>query len=732
MDKASWTRRAATIQAEVQEHSTFVLMAVHGAAEFHRLKFLTFSIEIKILVWISGEAGATPPEVTDDLLSDECFLEGRVAMTGPDGTTRVFGRPLDCFHHDDVELDLWRPLPDGGGSWQRGGRGLFKPLCGTWRRPSPQQPLQIVVTSDQAKGGSVGELVMHILATMLGKHPELVAKARFQDGLLSILRDTTDCRLDLYIAMFSLQRRISSGLSVFPWGMTSIVVVVPADMGNHPGLLHELSDEFTDGLWCATGVTMLVVAALLLCLRRGRRTPKAALDAVLEVVTPLLGQFMPPGMQETLASKILSSNWVLVTVVIAAAYQGQLLSDLTVLTPHHEIDTVAKLADSKLPVLLPRGIFASELPAELRAQARNYFGNTTALLQMVAEQRTAATLLDPGELGLLMPWLRTPRKLFAFLAPMPRLTTFFASMKGSPYVEPLRDALSRLRASGLVLYWLQVAVEKYVRSLKLLDSERTESQDPQDDQPLVDTYYLRYLAKASTRPAQPIDTRHVLPAFVLLGVAETGSVTKLRDIFEAAAHYHHFQAVCLPHAGVAALPVARSRLLPGPLGNLQRGDIDVALAPYILTNERLRLLRPTTVVLQGPAPSAASCAYSLARCVWAAWLLLVLNINVGIKGMLSAESSVQVKPPGPTLEEVSSNQHLVVGLPSPLYLNLVSDVLNVPAHRTVVCGEEEGQVDCERVFAEDDHFAVVKETVLPTGIKALQLFQVLAVAVLLL
>lgn len=62
-------------------------------------------------------------------------------------------------------------------------------------------------------------------------------------------RRERECRLDLMASLQTMNSRTHAHLATFSWGMTNLVVVVPANLGRKPGLLHELTVEFTPGLW---------------------------------------------------------------------------------------------------------------------------------------------------------------------------------------------------------------------------------------------------------------------------------------------------------------------------------------------------------------------------------------------------------------------------------------------------------------------------------------------------
>ncbi|KAJ1520743.1 hypothetical protein ONE63_003838 [Megalurothrips usitatus] len=276
----------------------------------------------------------------------------------------------------------------------------------------------------------------------------------------------------------------------------------------------------------------------------------------------------------------------------------------------------------------------------------------------------------------------------------------------------------------------------------------------------------------------------------------------VRDIFLEAGRQRHFRPVLtLDHD--ARESESPNGTFGGSLGALERGDFEVALAPYELTPTRARFLRPTVPFLVVPArvhvrcrsrrqhepshftvvvdrlwvsgiigmvgaaavavvltrvvvegvgggrwrPRAVAGATLLAawallcevavsprvfrttrsaawatRCVFAAWLMFSLNLNVAIKGLLSAEAAT--KAPQPRVTSLRSllryKPPFAVGYPSRLYTDVLLHALRVPADRMVLCEEHDDIMRCENRFNRYDNFAVVQATTLPTGIKCLK------------
>ncbi|KAK3927771.1 Cation transporter HKT8 [Frankliniella fusca] len=493
-----------------------------------------------------------------------CHTQVHVALTDPDdGSVFLYSGFTACsepIRPEASERDRWAASE---GRWQRGGvEALFRPVCTAWRPPPEGQPMSIFVVPMAARVavGTAKNPAEHVVtrslteALLLAPHlMRLVRPVPMPGNATGALWSGQDCRLDLMAAMESLQSRRHGRLVSYAWGMTNMVAVVPAGLGLQPGLLHQLTNEFTASMWCATGLSALLVAAGLVAVARA-----GVVLAMMQSLAILLGQSAPGGsdLLWTPHQRSVLGSWLLVCVVVATAYTGQLLTNLAVVTPHYEINSMEALARSNLEVLVTAGTTLDHLPSEVRGKVRPGGSNVSAILEVIAERRDSATFIDSSKLGLLVPLLRHPRKVFAFKAPLERLTSFFLSSPGSPFQVPLHRTLSRLRAAGIIVFWLRVGVEEYVRSFNFLETERLESEDPQDSQEILDNYYLHYRRTVQTRPPRPLGASHAAPAFLLLAVGL--AVAILVFLLEATPCSSHLNG----HGNMSLWPSANS---PSPL-----------------------------------------------------------------------------------------------------------------------------------------------------------------------
>ncbi|KAE8750788.1 hypothetical protein FOCC_FOCC002498 [Frankliniella occidentalis] len=96
--------------------------------------------------------------------------------------------------------------------------------------------------------------------------------------------------------------------------------------------------------------------------------------------------------------RIVYGSWLLVSVVISSAYQGQLRTQLSVGKMKGEIDTLEELAESNLSILMGielRPSASSLLPARMlpRVEYVNEFEQLLPMLHYVAEQRNVALII---------------------------------------------------------------------------------------------------------------------------------------------------------------------------------------------------------------------------------------------------------------------------------------------------------------------------------------------------
>ncbi|KAE8741882.1 Ionotropic receptor 241, partial [Frankliniella occidentalis] len=148
----------------------------------------------------------------------------------------------------------------------------------------------------------------------------------------------------------------------------------------------------------------------------------------------------------------LLASWLAVSVVLAAAYQGQVLSRLTVPDAADEINSMEELAASGLTVYLRSDFSQLVLPLLKTATLHN-----NDLLEFVVHtllkrrERVAIVILDNMAKYLLQHTRGPGRLLHMFPVPGVRiLRSLFSTVKGSPVQRPLKTLMGRLRAGGIV------------------------------------------------------------------------------------------------------------------------------------------------------------------------------------------------------------------------------------------------------------------------------------------
>ncbi|KAJ1523150.1 hypothetical protein ONE63_001043 [Megalurothrips usitatus] len=260
-------------------------------------------------------------------------------------------------------------------------------------------------------------------------------------------RSLGGCRMDFGASPYPLVPLGRSGqplIALFPWGSSYFLVVVPAGMGRGRSPLHRLTDAFSTSMWLATAAATAATAFLFWV---GRRRVGSA---VLHVLAPLLAQ-SPPG--EAARPRSIMGIWLLATVVLAAAYQGQVLSVLTVPDPAAQINSLEELNASGLPVytrydtMLPANTLGEALGGKLHC---SFDLDLASTVRSIAGHRNAAAIIDHQRMPALPP--DTAAKLHQFRVPHARLMrSLMQTSKGSPLEMPIRKMLGRLRAGGVLM-----------------------------------------------------------------------------------------------------------------------------------------------------------------------------------------------------------------------------------------------------------------------------------------
>ncbi|KAK3923658.1 Ionotropic receptor 93a [Frankliniella fusca] len=288
-----------------------------------------------------------------------CGYDGGVAVTTPGGRTGLYRiNDHKCLTNDDAApafklADRWSPTEQ---RWQRGGGVFydFMKFCSVWRPPVPPEPLNLIevpLTGEKSLAAEIlgmkkiksRKRVWNTTITTIYLTSALsIRKAPYQ-----LKQKLHTCRLDAFFTGVGVLegRSLRDANFITEKNMYPIVAVVPAGLGAVVSPLSSVTLEFSPAVWYGTALAALGTAAAVACtLRRDRG---AALQLAL---APLLAQAPPPPPAAGPALRPLLGAWLLVCVVLAAAYQGLLLGMLSSARPRGEIDSLEALADSGLRV----------------------------------------------------------------------------------------------------------------------------------------------------------------------------------------------------------------------------------------------------------------------------------------------------------------------------------------------------------------------------------------------
>ncbi|KAJ1519752.1 hypothetical protein ONE63_005008 [Megalurothrips usitatus] len=255
-------------------------------------------------------------------------------------------------------------------------------------------------------------------------------------------RAVGDCRHDLAMSYNMLEPYWLQSLNMLTWGSSYPVIVVPRGLGRGRHAVRRLVDPFTAPMWLATAASALAAGVSLWLLGR---SPRPALQCL----APLLAQ--PP--PERTTRRPLLGAWLLVTVVVSAAYQGQLLSVLTVPDPAREIGSLEEVAENNLTMVV-RGDLYHHLhwQQDLRIALRFSSLSLPEIISDVGRRRVEATVVDLDWVPSL--GLDGNQRVHVFRVPSYRfLRARLCATKGSPLERPMRKVLGRMFAAGLDYVW---------------------------------------------------------------------------------------------------------------------------------------------------------------------------------------------------------------------------------------------------------------------------------------
>ncbi|KAE8743712.1 Ionotropic receptor 130 [Frankliniella occidentalis] len=429
-----------------------------------------------------------------------------LAVSLTNGTTFLcssslrFVKESSMFSVDLTPIDQWVPTVR---RWQRRDSPFLK-FCSAWR------------SHHQAGGDRANFKLLSVLPDPILEHPrdyiDLVntlthslgqtidvewMREENDEALDELRRRTFSCTLDALVTYrFSPTRSNWPELRNVDPILISMQVVVPAGL-QRVTHLQALTVEFSAELWWATVVAVVAVTmATVLAARLALGLPLATAwtAAPLQALAPLLAQ-APPGRT---AHRPLSTVWLLMSVVLAAAYQGLLLRELT--APPGEINSLEQLEQSGLDVRMSAEWYEYGqyfLSDKLRRRITHFspVGLHTTVQEMAQYRNTALVMQnDMSSRLVLSPYLTsTPKRLHVFVVAHQLLVTQVWCTTGSPLEKPLRKAGLRAREHGLFDHMITST------SIKQGDNGHREGGPGQDE-----------------RLTRPLNLRQLQPAFWLL------------------------------------------------------------------------------------------------------------------------------------------------------------------------------------------------------------------------
>ncbi|KAK3919495.1 hypothetical protein KUF71_008622, partial [Frankliniella fusca] len=494
--------------------TSITLLAEDSAARLsYSVGNLSFCEPARTLLWASSK----PADLQTDLdllmaCASYIFLETRLAVSLSNGTTVLHEVPFkrSCTGENrTTQIDSWT-LARG---WERGGGSLFDPPCSRWRPPpspgsGPPLPPDSRYHEKIYFGPSVilHQVASKILASMSERGEPVPPRRKYLslDCEDQWMLSARSCSLYALVSPQPLRNALHQGLAMFPWAMAKPDVVVPAGRGCSRGLLHPLTNEFSSGVMHLLALTIVCVATALYLIRGGP----------LEVV--LLQTLSPPLVQsmrvrdKRLSLRLLLGCWMLLSVVLNAAYEGKLLSELSVAKPADEMD-LEQLTESDLKILMTDRFFFQfygDVPPLSSRRGRGMLYkphfNYTAALPSLAERRKSAILMNNEWRTLVEPYTLPPnRTLHIFDLPTPYQYSAFITNIGSPLEEPFRKYLGRLHASGLVHFW---HLQAFAELAQVLGATAQSAKGQHGYNPDLH----------AKRPPTPLGMVNLFPAFVVL------------------------------------------------------------------------------------------------------------------------------------------------------------------------------------------------------------------------
>ncbi|KAE8737501.1 Ionotropic receptor 135 [Frankliniella occidentalis] len=380
--------------------------------------------------------------------------QAALAVSTPGGATSLFAlrSGLDRNSREEsvnvTEIDRWSPRAR---RWLRQASPFTK-VCTAWRssEPPPRRVLAIRPHAYVAHPEAYTNFINYFVSR-LGVRVDWRDEDR---GLYKELEGNAfNCTLSAVFGFRYYPMVARASISFADVRLVPLQVVVPVGLDPHASLLQAVTDEFSAELWYATiaavlGVAMVTVLATVAVL--GRPVVVALATAPLQTLAPLLGQG-PPGRT---AHRPLSAVWLLMSVVLVAAYQGLLLRELT--TPPGDINSLEQLEKSGLDIRITYDLysFANQFLSDTLRSRTTFVssGDLGSAVRMAAEERNIAVFLqkDINSHILTSSYVASkPPKVHTFVVCASFLSAKVVLTTGSPLQTPIERSTGWSAQHGL-------------------------------------------------------------------------------------------------------------------------------------------------------------------------------------------------------------------------------------------------------------------------------------------
>ncbi|KAE8748199.1 Ionotropic receptor 223, partial [Frankliniella occidentalis] len=413
---------------------------------------------MRLVLWTWAPSPRTVLALAPDKPLWVCHAHVTLAVSMPNGTTTLHSAVTDGCQVKWQLLGM-SPLDScstGASGWRRP-NGHPTSDCSAWGPRPHNSPPVVYLERPDPPNEQYREFVGSLVSAM---HPPVRTEWVSARVSYRVRSDLAACNLSGLVSYGSSTPIFLPHLRPEWRILTNVVVVVPVGRGPSFSLLKAVTAEFSAELWIASAAALLAMtlalAAASACLGRPR-LPAALAVALLQTLAPLLGQ--PP--QGRPAHRPLSAVWLLMSVVLAAAYQGLLLRELT--APPTEINSLEQLEQSGLEVLLSESLHPHQhvVVPTLHSGARFFpYNSTVAVLRRIADDQNSSLVghFDQPLGNALVQLTREQRgRLHMFQLPGRHLRAYAWGSTKSPLVlKALHSVYLRSKQANLLAHYLHM------------------------------------------------------------------------------------------------------------------------------------------------------------------------------------------------------------------------------------------------------------------------------------